>query len=66
MLQNLFQTQRCATPPLSKEAGWTIVGGRTKRKPCLWEMSNQLEMKRGWIKQPYNSNKVWIVDDLGF
>lgn len=70
MLQDSLQTQRRATPPISKGAGWTIVGGRTKWKPCLWEMSNQLEMKRrylwGWIQQSYNSNKVWVVDACGF
>lgn len=37
MLQNLLQIQRHAIPPVSKGAGWTTVGGKTKWKPCLGE-----------------------------
>lgn len=30
MWQNLLQIQRHAIPPVSKGAGWTTVGGKTK------------------------------------
>ena len=66
MLQSSTSNTRHVTP--CEGAGWASVGGRTRGKLCLGEVSNQPEMRRrflcGCIQKSHHSSKSQVLEAL--
>lgn len=66
MLRSSTSHTRHVTP--CEGAGWASVGGRTRGRLCLGEVSNQSEMRRrflwGCVQQSHHSSKGRVLEAL--